>query len=139
MVIPRFVQQALAGQPLTVYGDGLQTRCFCNVLDAVRAIVGLAEAPQAVGQVFNIGSTEEVSILDVARRALALVGGGAEDAWRDQTTLVPYAQAYAAGFEDMLRRVPDIGKIGDAIGWQPTIPLDETLRQVIGYYRNAMR
>jgi UDP-glucose 4-epimerase len=140
MVIPRFVQQALAGQALTVYGDGSQTRCFCNVLDAVKAIASLAEAPQAVGQVFNIGSTEEVSILEVARRALALVGSDGEaNAWRDRTTLVPYAQAYAAGFEDMLRRVPDIGKIGDAIGWQPTIPLDETLRQVIGYYRNAMR
>ncbi len=136
MVIPRFVQQALAGQPLTVYGDGSQTRCFCNVLDAVQAIAGLADAPLAVGRVFNVGSTEEVSILDVARRTLVLVRGG-EHAGRDQITLVPYAQAYTEGFEDMLRRVPDISKIGAAIGWQPSIPLDETLQQVIQYYRDA--
>jgi len=135
MVIPRFVQQALAGQPLTVYGDGAQTRCFCNVADSVRAIAGLVEADEAVGQVFNVGSTEEVSILDLARRTLALAVGGQDDAWRDQVTLVPYAEAYAAGFEDMLRRVPDISKIRQAIGWQPTISLDETLRQVIEFYR----
>ncbi|HRI57829.1 MAG TPA: GDP-mannose 4,6-dehydratase [Anaerolineae bacterium] len=139
MVIPRFVQQALAGRPLTVYGDGAQTRCFCNVQDAVRAIAGLAESDAAVGQVFNVGSTEEVSILDVARRTLALVNDGQEDGWREQITLVPYAQAYAEGFEDMLRRVPDIGKIGGAIGWQPTIPLDETLQQVIEFYRQSTR
>ncbi|HSN78199.1 MAG TPA: GDP-mannose 4,6-dehydratase [Anaerolineae bacterium] len=137
MVVPRFVQQALAGQPLTVYGDGTQTRCFCNVADSVRAIAALAEADQAVGQVFNVGSTEEVSILDLARRALALAVGGQDDAWRDQVTLVPYAEAYAAGFEDMVRRVPDISKIRQAIGWQPTIPLDETLRQVMEYYRGV--
>ncbi len=139
MVVPRFVQQALAGQPLTVYGDGSQTRCFCNVLDAVQAIAGLAEAPQAVGGVFNIGSTEEVSILEVARRTLALAAGGRQYAGSDPITLVPYAQAYTEGFEDMLRRVPDIGKIGQTIGWQPTIPLDETLRQVIEYYRRTAR
>ncbi len=135
MVIPRFVQQALAGQPLTVYGDGTQTRCFCNVADSVRAIADLADAPQAVGRVFNVGSTEEVSILDLARRTLTLARGH-EAGWRDQITLMPYAEAYAAGFEDMLRRVPDISKIHYAIGWQPTIPLDETLRQVIDYYRS---
>jgi UDP-glucose 4-epimerase len=137
MVIPRFVQQALAGQPLTVYGDGMQTRCFCNVLDSVQAIAGLAEAAEAVGQVFNVGSTEEVTILELARRALTLAAGGDDAGWRDRVTLVPYAQAYAAGFEDMLRRVPDISKIRHAIGWQPTIPLEETLRQVIAYCRSA--
>jgi UDP-glucose 4-epimerase len=137
MVVPRFVQQALAGQPLTVYGDGMQTRCFCNVLDAVQAIAGLAEADQAVGQVYNVGSTEEVTILELARRAVALAAGGDDAGWRDRITLVPYTQAYAAGFEDMVRRVPDISKIRQAIGWQPTIPLDETLRQVIGFYRSA--
>lgn len=136
MVIPRFVQQALAGQPLTVYGDGSQTRCFCNVADTVQALAGLAEADEAVGQVFNVGSTEEISILELAQRTLALVHGGNGDAMRDQVTLVPYAEAYAAGFEDMLRRVPDISKIRQAIGWQPTIPLDETLRQVMAYYRS---
>lgn len=133
MVVPRFVQQALAGQPLTVYGDGQQSRCFCNVLDAVQAIASLAETEAAVGQVFNVGSTEEVTILELAQRTLALVH--ASDAARDQVALVPYAQAYTAGFEDMLRRVPDISKIRRTVGWQPTIPLDETLQQVIEYYR----
>jgi UDP-glucose 4-epimerase len=137
MVVPRFVQQALAGQPLTVYGEGVQTRCFCNVLDAVQAIAGLAEADQAVGQVYNVGSTEEVTILELARRALALAAGGDDAGWRERVTLVPYTQAYAAGFEDMLRRVPDISKIRQAIGWRPTISLDETLRQVIQFYRSA--
>jgi UDP-glucose 4-epimerase len=137
MVIPRFVQQALARRPLTVYGDGSQTRCFCNVLDAVRAIADLAQTSQAIGQVYNIGSTQEVSILGVARRTLTLAVGGEGDAWRDQITLVPYAQAYAEGFEDMLRRVPDISKVNQTIGWQPTIPLDETLRQVIEFYRTS--
>lgn len=133
MVVPRFVQQALAGQPLTVYGDGQQSRCFCNVLDAVQAIASLAETEAAVGQVFNVGSTEEVTILELAQRTLVLVH--ASDAARDQVALVPYAQAYTAGFEDMLRRVPDISKIRRTVGWQPTIPLDETLQQVIEYYR----
>jgi UDP-glucose 4-epimerase len=137
MVVPRFVQQALAGQPLTVYGDGMQTRCFCNVLDSVQAIAGLAAADEAVGQVFNVGSTEEVTILELARRALTLAAGGDDAGWRDRVTLVPYAQAYATGFEDMVRRVPDISKIRHAIGWHPTIPLDETLRQVIEFYRSA--
>ncbi|MER2600453.1 MAG: GDP-mannose 4,6-dehydratase [Caldilineales bacterium] len=132
MVIPRFVQQALAGQAITVYGNGAQTRCFCNVQDAVRAIIGLAESEAALGQVFNIGSTEEVTILELARRTLLAVNGE-QAGWREQITFVPYAEAYAEGFEDMLRRVPDISKIERAIGWRPTIPLDETLRQVIEF------
>ncbi len=131
MVIPRFVRQALAGEPLTVYGDGSQSRCFCNVSDAVRAIAALAETPEAVGRVFNIGSTEEVSILELARRTLALAQG-IENDWQEQIRLVAYADAYAPGFEDMQRRVPDISRIGQAIGWAPQIPLDETLQQVIG-------
>ena len=130
MVIPNFVRQALAGEPLTVFGDGSQSRCFCNVSDSVRAIVGLADAPDAVGQVFNIGSTEEVSIMQLAQRTLALANGNA-DGWQQHVRLVPYDQAYAPGFEDMQRRVPDIGRIGHAIGWTPEISLDETLRQVI--------
>lgn len=133
MVVPRFVQQALAGQPLTVYGSGAQTRCFCNVQDAVRAIAGLAETDAAIGEVFNVGTTEEVSILELAQRTLTQVHGRA-DAWREYITFVPYAEAYAAGFEDMLRRVPDINKIQRAIGWHPTIPLDETLQQVVRFY-----
>lgn len=137
MVIPRLVQQALAGEQLTVYGDGSQSRCFCNVADSVRAIVGLADASQALGQVFNIGSTEEVTILDLARRTLALVRGSDTD-WCEHITFIPYSEAYAAGFEDMQRRVPDTSKIRDAIGWTPEIPLSETLRQVIAFYRRTV-
>ena len=134
MVIPRLVQQALRGELLTIYGDGSQSRCFCNVADSVRGIVGLADAPQALGQVFNIGSTDEITILELARRTLALVRGS-DAGWREQITFIPYAEAYAAGFEDMQRRVPDTTKVREAIGWTPEIPLDETLQQVIAFYR----
>jgi UDP-glucose 4-epimerase len=129
MVIPRLVQQALAGQPLTVYGDGQQSRCFCNVRDTVRAVVGLGAEPRATGEIFNVGSNEEISILDLARRILARTSSHSE------IKLIPYDQAYAPGFEDMHRRVPDIRKIKATIGWQPTIPLDETLDQVIAEFR----
>ena len=134
MVIPRFVRQALAGEPLTVYGDGSQSRCFCNVSDSVRAIAGLAEAPDAVGRVFNIGSTEEVTILELARRTLALASDG-DDNWQRQIRFISYEDAYALGFEDMQRRVPDISRIGQTIGWSPRIPLDTTLQQVIDFVK----
>lgn len=126
MVIPRFVEQALAGRPLTVYGDGQQSRCFCNVRDVVAALMGLIECPAAVGEVFNVGSTDEVTIVALARRILTLTDRSSED-----IVFVPYAQAYEPGFEDMQRRVPDISKIRRTIGWAPTVSLDETLRQVI--------
>ena len=132
MVIPRLVAQALAGKPLTVYGDGQQTRCFCNVHDVVTALTGLIESPAAVGEVFNVGSTEEVTILELAQRILVLTDRSPED-----FTLIPYDQAYEPGFEDMQRRVPDIGKIRRAIGWAPTVPLDETLREVIASQRES--
>ncbi len=130
MVIPRFVGQALAGEPLTVYGDGQQTRCFCNVRDVVAALMGLIECPAAVGEVFNVGSTDEVTIEALARRVLALT-----DRSPESIIFVPYAQAYEPGFEDMQRRVPDISKIRRTIGWVPTVSLDETLRQVIQNHR----
>lgn len=141
MVVPRFVQQALEEAPLTVYGDGQQTRCFCDVEDAVAAMIALAECPDAVGQVFNVGSTDEVAIRDLARRVLELTGpvdapAAAEDG---RVTFVSYEEAYERGFEDMRRRVPDISKIKAAIGWEPQIPLDETLRRVIAFYRNSGR
>jgi len=125
MVIPRLVRQAVSGEPLTVYGDGQQSRCFCNVKDVVRAVIGLMNEPRAVGQVFNIGSREEITILELARRVLARSGSHSE------IRLIPYEQAYEAGFEDMRRRVPDTSKIQALIGWQPTLSLDETLDQVI--------
>ncbi|GAB4442930.1 MAG: SDR family NAD(P)-dependent oxidoreductase [Anaerolineae bacterium] len=129
MVIPRFVTWALRGAPIQVYGDGKQTRCFAAVGDVVRAIVALADATQAVGEVYNIGSAEEVTILELAERVRARSGSSSEIA------LIPYDQAYEAGFEDMRRRVPDTRKIRAAIGWEATTTLDEIIDQVVGYYR----
>jgi UDP-glucose 4-epimerase len=134
MVIPRFVQQALAGQSLTVFGDGQQSRSFCDVDDAVRAIVDLSEHREAVGQVFNIGAHDEITIEDLARRVLSLVDGADSDAERIRH--IPYEQAYADGFEDMHRRLPDTSKIHSLTGWQPRISLDQTLRRVIDYHRS---
>jgi UDP-glucose 4-epimerase len=142
MVVPRFVQQALNGEPITVYGDGQQSRCFCDVEDVVRAIVVLSESEQAVGQVFNVGSSAEITILELARNVLSAVNasqGGPNSKVSGQEnegiTFVPYDKAYDAGFEDMRRRVPDTSKIKSTINWGPTVPLDETIRQVIAYHR----
>ncbi len=133
MVIPRLVAQALKGEPLTVYGDGNQSRCFCNVRDVVRAVTTLAATPAAEGEIFNIGSQEEVTIRQLAERIAARVPGASRE-----VRLIPYDQAYEVGFEDMLRRVPAIDKIKAAIGWAPTTRLDETLDEVIAYFRHTM-
>jgi len=133
MVIPRFVRQAMEGQPLTVYGDGEQTRCFLHVKDAVRAILSLAANPTAVGKVYNIGSVEEVSIKELAHQVLAAVDryqAHADAPTQDRIIFVPYDEAYAEGFEDMLRRVPDVANILSATNWQPAISLAEILRDV---------
>lgn len=129
MVLPRFVAWALAGEPIRVYGDGQQQRCFGNVHDVVRAIVGLSECDAAVGQVFNIGSSEEITIAGLAERVRARTGSDSP------IVLIPYDQAYEAGFEDFRRRVPGLDKIKRTIGWQPTTPLDETIDQIIAYQR----
>ena len=129
MVVPTFVQQALAGEPITVFGDGTQARCFTYVSDVVSALVSLPQEPRAVGGVFNIGNTEEVSIFQLAERVKALTGSSSP------IVTVPYDQAYEAGFEDMPRRVPDLSKIAALIGYQPRVGLDETLRRVIEFYR----
>ena len=129
MVIPNFVKQALMGHPLTVYGDGTQTRCFTYVSDVVGALVALSEHEQAVGEVFNVGNDgEEVSILELARRVKARTGS------RSEIQLVPYDQAYEEGFEDMPRRVPDLSKLRALIGYQPRVHLDEILERVIEYF-----
>lgn len=138
MVIPRFVRQALDGESLTVYGDGLQSRCFCNVKDAVRAILGLVDCPAAVGQVVNVGGTEEVTILDLANLVLEEVNGPSGHDHRDLVELVPYDTAFPSGFEDMRRRVPDVTKIRSLIGWEPEIPLRETIRRVVASERAAV-
>lgn len=130
MVVPRFVRQALNEEPLTVYGDGSQSRCFTDVADVTQAILQLAAEPAAVGQVFNIGSTEEITIQALAQRVIDLTGSSSP------ITFVPYDEAYAPGFEDMQRRVPSIDKISGLIGYHPRYTLDETLKRVIAYERS---
>jgi UDP-glucose 4-epimerase len=125
MVIPRLVRQAVAGKPLTVYGDGKQTRCFCHVADVVNALLLLLDNPAASGEVFNVGSTEEISIIDLARRIAELTGN------RSTAELIPYDRAYEAGFEDMLRRVPNTTKLSKLTGWKVQHGLDEILRQSV--------
>jgi UDP-glucose 4-epimerase len=132
MVIPNFVRQALTGEPITVYGDGTQTRAFTYVGDVVRALVGLMSEPAAVGRIFNVGNTEEISIIDLAHRVRDLTGS------RSPIVLVPYDQAYEAGFEDMPRRVPSLDRIRDLIGYEPTLRLDDILRLVIDHTRSAL-
>lgn len=127
MVIPNFVRQALAGEPITVFGDGTQTRSFTYVGDVVRGLIALMQTPSSHGEVFNIGNDEEVSILELARRVRALSGSSSE------IVLIPYDQAYEAGFEDMPRRVPALGKIAAAVGYTPTVGLDDILRQIIAH------
>jgi UDP-glucose 4-epimerase len=128
MVIPTFVRQALAGRPITVYGNGKQTRCFGYVGDVVGALMKLMDAPEAVGQVFNIGSNEEVSILEVAGRVKELTGSTSE------IVFMPYDEAYEEGFEDMPRRVPDITKVSALTGFRPTEKLDGILQKVIAHH-----
>jgi UDP-glucose 4-epimerase len=131
MVIPTFVRQALANQPLTVYGDGKQSRCFTHVSDVVRALIGLMETDKAYGQVFNVGSTNEISIVDLAKQVREMCGS------RSEIVNVPYSKAYEEGFEDMPRRIPDLTKINATIGWKPTIGLSEILQNVIDHFRRS--
>lgn len=128
MVIPTFVKQALANRPITIYGDGQQTRCFGFVGDVVGALVKLMDEPAAVGQVFNIGSDEEVSILELAERVKKLTDSTSE------IVFVPYDEAYEEGFEDMPRRVPSIAKVNDLVGFRPTMLLDGILESVIAFH-----
>jgi UDP-glucose 4-epimerase len=125
MVIPNFVRQALAGAPITVFGDGSQRRCFTDVSDVVRALLGLIDHPDAVGQVFNVGSQQEISILDLAKK----VKEKAKSA--SAIEFVPYEKAYEEGFEDMPRRIPDTGKLEKLLGFRPKVGLDRILERVI--------
>jgi UDP-glucose 4-epimerase len=129
MVIPNLVKQALLGHPLTVYGDGTQSRCFTYISDVVGALIRLSEVKGAVGEVFNIGNDrEEITIMDLARRVQACTGT------KSEIVLVPYDTAYEEGFEDMQRRVPDLAKIRSLIGYEPRVQLDEILERVIAYF-----
>ncbi|MEQ1898273.1 MAG: NAD-dependent epimerase/dehydratase family protein [Vicinamibacterales bacterium] len=131
MVLPRFVTQALSGEPITVYGDGTQSRSFTYVGDVVDALVALAAEPRAVGQVFNIGNAEEISIRALAERVRNLAESPSS------IITVPYDEAYEAGFEDMPRRVPDISRIQALVGFTPQVPLDEIIRRVVAFHRGA--
>ena len=132
MVIPNFVRQALAGEDLTVYGDGSQSRCFAHVSDVVGALIRLIESRNAVGEVYNIGSDREVTILGLAEKVRSLTGSDSS------IVFTPYDQAYEEGFEDMLRRVPDLSKIHKLIEYRPTVDLDEILESVIDYQRSEL-
>ncbi len=124
MVVPRFVRQALSGQPLTVFGDGTQMRCFTNVADVVAAMIALAEAPAAVGHVVNIGNPREISIRDLAALVVRLTGSSS------QIQLIDYSEAYDKGFEDMRRRVPNVDLLRSLVGFAPETPLEETIAEI---------
>ncbi len=129
MVIPRFVSQALRNDPITVYGDGKQTRCFCFVGDVVKGMVALCDEPSAYGRVFNLGGREEISMLDLAQRIVHKAGSSS------RVELIPYDVAYEEGFEDMQRRVPDTTRAEGLVGFRPTVSLDEIIEQVIAEQR----
>jgi UDP-glucose 4-epimerase len=131
MVVPRFVTQARRNEPITVHGDGRQTRCFTHVSDAVRAAIALMDSDAIVGEVFNVGTEEEITILDLAERIRELTGSDSE------IVLVPYADVYGENFEDMPRRVPSLDKIRAAIGFEPRMALEETLQSAIAHHQSA--
>ena len=132
MVVPSFVRQALAGEPITVYGDGKQTRSFTDVRDVVTGLTRLMHEPRAVGEVFNIGNSEEVSIYGLAERIKAIAASSS------RIVLIPYDEAYDAGFEDMPRRVPDLRKIEALVGYRPTLSLDQILARVLTHTRAGL-
>ena len=133
MVIPRFVKAGLAGEAIPIYGDGSQSRCFCDVADVIRAIHGLMDHPDAVGRVFNIGGLQEISIAGLAEKIRDLTGG------KSAIQKIPYSEAYAPGFEDMQRRQPDISRINELIGWKPELTLDEILVRVRDWMVDSRR
>jgi len=133
MVIPRFVKNALMGIPLIVHGDGTQTRCFTYVGDAIRAITTLMETEEAVGEIFNVGNIEEIQIIDLARKIIELTGSSSE------IQCISYEEAFGEGFVDMKRRVPDISKVSNLIGWRPEVDLDKLLKMIIAYYSGEVQ
>jgi UDP-glucose 4-epimerase len=132
MVLPNFARQALHGEPITVYGSGDQSRCFGHVRDAVEGMMRLIETPKAVNEVFNIGSTEETTIRQLAERVRDAAGSSSS------IDTIPYSEAYAAGFEDMMRRVPDVTKLERVTGFSPKTPLSEIIRDVVADQKNRL-
>lgn len=133
MVLPRFVQAAMHNQPVQVYGDGTQSRCFCYVGEVVGALIALANHPDAVGQIFNLGSKEEITIMGLAQKVKTIIGSHSE------IVKVPYEEAYEQGFEDMARRVPDLTKIKRLIGYESKVKLEEMIRRIWEYFLEKER
>ena len=125
MVVPRFINQALSQKPITVYGDGYQTRCFANVKDVVGGLIGLMGNARAIGEIFNLGSDEEISIKELAQKVKKLTGS------QSKISFMPYEKAYGFGFEDMLRRKPDLSKIKELLGYRSKITLEESIKEII--------
>lgn len=130
MVVPRFVKSALAGEPLQVYGSGDQIRCFCHVSDAVRALMLIMDSNKTIGQVYNVGNNQQISILELARKIIDITGS------KSEIVKIPYSEAYPEGFEDMQRRVPDISKIKNSLGWAPEIGLDQIIKDIASFQAN---
>jgi UDP-glucose 4-epimerase len=128
MVVPRFVAAALKNDPISVYGSGAQIRCFCHVDDAVDALLMVMASEQAIGQVFNVGNNQQVSIEELAQKIIEITGS------KSKITKIPYSQAYPEGFEDMQKRVPDISKIKNVLGWSPQKRLDQIIKDVVAFY-----
>ncbi len=127
MVVPRFVTSALKNENILVYGDGNQVRCFCHVTDAVAALLKVIDSKEAIGQVFNIGNNQQISIMELAKKVIEITGS------KSKIELVPYEKAYGPGFEDMQRRVPDISKIKKMLGWDPKIGLEQIIKDIAAY------
>jgi len=132
MVLPNFVKQAISNESITVFGDGTQSRCFCSVFDVIEALYKLGISGAGIGEIFNVGSVKEITIKDLAIKVKDLSGTNS------RITYVPYDQAYEPGFEDMVRRIPDISKITELLGWEPTISLDDIIKSVIKSTNNDM-
>ena len=130
MVVPRFVSAALKNEPLQVYGSGDQIRCFCHVDDAVRALLNVMNSEKSIGQVFNIGNNQQISIMGLASKIVEITNS------KSQIIKVPYEEAYSEGFEDMQRRVPDISKIKNLLGWVPEISLDQIIKDIAAFHSN---
>jgi UDP-glucose 4-epimerase len=127
MVVPRFVNAALKNENISVYGDGNQVRCFCHVTDAVAALLKVIDSKEAIGQVFNIGNNQQITIMELAKKVIEVTGS------KSKIELVPYEKAYGPGFEDMQRRVPDISKIRKMLGWEPKIALEQIIKDIAAY------
>ena len=129
MVVPRFVTAAIRNEPIQVYGSGDQIRCFCHVSDAIRALLLVIDSDEALGQVFNVGNNHQISIMNLAKKVIEIIGS------KSEISKLPYSEAYPAGFEDMQRRVPDISKIKNALGWSPEIGLEQIIKDIADFHR----